>query len=285
MNNLRSIGRLLLLALLLLSACATNPITGESIFVLSSPEQDARLGQSLYSQLVARGNVRGEVMRRNESQESVRLHTMVDKVLSRISKIASEYQTVQGIPWNYVILKSDMVNAGALPGNRIILWQGIFNVADDESGLAVILGHEVGHVIARHGAQRQAQSELLKSAGSILQAAVSKGSPQAVDSTARVYGLTTQVGLALPFSRAHESEADKIGLILMAKAGYDPSAAVRLWERMQKEKDRRPAEFLSSHPSPETRIKDIEAWLPEAQAFYANADRSDQIVVKSGDTY
>src|SRR6266404_6069727 len=269
---------LLLLAAAFLSACATNPMTGETIFVLSSPQQDARLGQALFAQLVSRGNMRGEILGRNESREAVRLYTMVEKVLSRISKTATEYQTLQGVPWNYVILKSDVVNAGALPGNRVLLWQGIFKVAPDEPTLAAVMGHEVGHVIARHGAQRQAQSELLKSAGNILLAAVSKGSPQAVDTTARLYGLTSQVGLALPFSRAHESEADKIGLILMAKAGYDPREALRVWEGMQKENGRRPSEFLSTHPSPETRMKDIEGWLPEVLTYYEKADRPDDIV-------
>lgn len=276
---------LLVLATGFLSACATNPMTGETIFVLSSPQQDARLGQALFNQLIARGNTRGEVLSRNESREALRLHTMAERVLSRISKTATEYQTLQGVPWNYVIFKSDVINAGALPGNRVLLWQGIFKVAPDEPTLAAIIGHEVGHVIARHGAQRQAQSELLRSAGNVLLAAVSKGSPQAIESTARLYGLTTQVGLALPFSRSHESEADKIGVILMAKAGYDPREAIKVWERMQQVKDRRPAELLSSHPSPETRIKDIESWLPEALAYYEKADQFDGIVVKSGETY
>lgn len=285
MKRQKSRWYLLFLAAGFLSACATNPITGETIFVLSSPQQDARLGQALFSQLVARGNLRGEVLGRNESQEAVRLHAMTGTVLSRISKTATEYETLQGVPWSYVIFKSGVVNAGALPGNRVLLWQGIFKVAPDEPTLAAIMGHEVGHVIARHGAQRQAQSELLKSAGNILLAGVSKGSPQAIDTTARLYGLTTQVGVALPFSRSHESEADKIGLILMAKAGYDPREAIKVWERMQQEKERRPAEVLSTHPSPETRIKEIESWLPEALAHYEKAGRGSGIVVKSGDTY
>ncbi|MEX0802408.1 MAG: M48 family metallopeptidase [Candidatus Binatia bacterium] len=270
---------------LLFTACATVPIIDRQQFILSSAREDARLGQTLFSQLVSQENTRGQILGRNESPEAARLYALVDKVLAKISKTASEYQDLRGLPWSYVILKSNAINAGALPGNRLIFWQGIFKVAPDEPSLAVITGHEVGHVIARHGAERRAQSELLKSAESVLLAAVSKGSPQAVDTTARLYGLTTQVGVALPFSRSHESEADKIGLILMAKAGYDPREAIKVWERMQKEKDRRPSEFLSTHPSPETRINDIEGWLPQALAYYEKADRADAVVVKSGETY
>jgi predicted Zn-dependent protease len=239
----------------------------------------------LFNQLVHQGNIRGQILGRHESPEAARLHALVDRVLARISEAASEYQDLKGLPWNYIILRSDTVNAGALPGNRLLFWQGIFKVAPDEPSLVVIMGHEVGHVIARHGAERRAQTELLKMAGQVLLAAVAKGSPQAVDTTARLYGITTQVGLALPFSRSHESEADKIGLILMAKAGYDPREAINVWERMQKEKENRVPEFLSTHPSPETRIHDIKAWLPEALAYYEKAERKGEIIVKSGDTY
>ena len=275
----------LIAGIYLLSGCATVPITGRSQTILSSSREEAQLGQALFNQLVSQGTGRGQILGRNESQEATRLHALVDRVLARISKSASEFQDLQGVPWNYVILRSDVANAGALPGNRVILWQGIFKVAPDEPSLGVIMGHEVAHVIARHGAERRAQSELLKSVGGVLVAAVSRGSPQAVDSTSRLYGLTTQVGLALPFSRSHESEADRIGLILMAKAGYDPREAIKVWERMQREKDKRPPEFLSTHPSPDSRIRDIEGWLPEALAYYEKTDRATPIVVKSGETY
>ena len=284
--NLQKIGRLVaVLVGFLLTACATVPITGREQFILSSAREEAQLGQTLFNRLVSDASMSGQVLGRNESGEAARLHSMVDKVLARISKAASEYQDLGSAPWNYVVLKSDTVNAGALPGNRLMFWQGIFGVCPDEASLGVIVGHEVGHIIARHGAERRTQSELINMVGKALLDAVSKGAPQAVDTTARLYGLTTKVGLALPFSRSHESEADKIGLILMAKAGYDPREAIRVWERMQKEKDKRSSAVLSTHPSPESRIRDIESWLPEALAYYEKADRADQVVVKAGDTY
>src|SRR5262249_54050400 len=180
------------------------------------------------------------VLQREESSYAERLHSMVRRVGGRIAKVASDHQDLKGTSWNYVIIKSDIVNAGALPGNKIIFWEGIFKVVPDDPSLAVIVGHEVAHVIARHGAERRAQSELANIAGSALLSALAKGSPQAINSTARIYGLSSQLGFALPFSRVHESEADKIGLILMAKAGYDPRQAISVWERMAKEKGPRP---------------------------------------------
>lgn len=275
----------LIVLLGLVSACATVPITGRQQLILSSQREEAQLGEALFNRLVTQANLQGQVLDRNASPEATKLYSMVDKVLARIAKPAVEYRDSAGSPWSHVILKSEVANAGALPGNKLLFWEGIFRVAPDEPSLAVIVGHEVGHVIAQHGAERRAQSELLNAVGSVFAAAVAKGSPQAVNTAARLYGVTSQVGLALPFSRSHETEADKIGLILMAKAGYDPREAIKVWERMQREKEKRPPEFLSTHPSPETRIKDFEGWMPEALAYYEKADRRDEIVVKSGDTY
>jgi len=268
-----------------LIACAAVPITERQQLILSSPREDAQLGQALYSQLVRQAGARGQVLRRQDSPQAERLHAMVARVGGRIAKVASENNDLKGVPWNYVILKSDIVNAGALPGNKILFWEGIFKVVPDDPSLAVIVGHEVAHVIARHGAERRAQTELANMTGSALLAAVAKGSPQAVNSTARLFGLSTQLGYVLPFSRMHESEADKIGLILMAKAGYDPRQAIRVWERMAKEKGPKPPELLSTHPNPETRIKDFEQWMPEALAYYDKVRDPEEIVVKAGEDY
>lgn len=216
----------LILATLVFSACATVPITGRQQLILSSPSEEVQLGQALFDRLVSQATCRSKSWTATPSPEAAGLYSMVDKVLPRISKPASEYLVFAGSPWSYVILRSEVANAGDLPGNRLIFWEGIFRVAPDEPSLAVIVGHEVGHVIAQHGAERRAQSELLNLAGSVFAAAVAKGSPQAVNTAARLYGVTSQVGLALPFSRSHETEADKIGLILMAKAGYDPRQAI-----------------------------------------------------------
>jgi predicted Zn-dependent protease len=270
---------------LFIFACAVVPLTERQQLIISSPREDAQLGQALYSQLVRQAGSRGQVLRRDESPQAERLHAMVRRVGGRIAKVASEHNDLKGVPWSYVILKSDTANAGALPGNRLIFWEGIFKVAPNEPSLAVIVGHEVAHVIARHGAERRAQSELANIAGSALLNAVAKGSPQAVNSTARIFGLTTQIGFALPFSRMHESEADKIGLILMAKAGYDPRQAFIVWERMSREKGPRPPELLSTHPNPETRIQDFQQWMPEALAYYEKVKNPEEIVVRSGEVY
>src|SRR5262245_12583241 len=161
------------------------------------------------------------------------------------------------------------VNAFCLPGGKVAFWEGIMPIAQDDSGVAVIMGHEVAHALARHGAERVSQSIGAEVVGQILAAGVGIANPGLADQVAQLYGITANVGVILPWGRAQESEADHIGLILMAKAGYDPSTAVGFWERMSKvQQDGKPPEFLSTHPSDETRINQIKQWLPEAQKYY-----------------
>ncbi len=142
-------------------------------------------------------------------------------------------------------------------------------VCGDDNGVAVVMGHEVAHAIAHHGAERMSQGMGAEIVGQILSVGLGGADPGVRNRTMQLYGLGATVGVILPFSRRHESEADKIGLIVMAKAGYDPRAAVDFWRRMAKQsKGGKPPEFLSTHPSDETRIRQIEAWLPEALQHY-----------------
>jgi predicted Zn-dependent protease len=160
------------------------------------------------------------------------------------------------------------VNAFALPGGKVAFWEGIMPIAQDDNGIAVIMGHEVAHALARHGAERMSQTMGAQAIGQLLSAGVGLVSPELSEGFLKLYGVGATVGFILPWGRAQESEADRIGLVLMAKAGYDPSAAIGFWQRMSKVAGDKPPQFLSTHPSDETRIAQIKEWLPEAMSYY-----------------
>ena len=162
------------------------------------------------------------------------------------------------------------INAFALPGGKVAVYTGLLPVARDDAGLAAVLGHEIAHVIARHGGERVSQELLVQAGLTATMAALSRGDPQTVRSVGSLLGAGAAVGLILPWSREQESEADHLGLIWMAKAGYDPHAALDLWRRMGEASRGRgePPEFVSTHPSHGTRIRQIEQWMPEAMQYY-----------------
>ncbi|MEC4687998.1 MAG: M48 family metallopeptidase, partial [Nitrospirota bacterium] len=162
------------------------------------------------------------------------------------------------------------LNAFALPGGKIAVYTGIFPMARNEAGLAAIMGHEVTHALARHGAERVSQGLLAQLGLQVASVSLATrgASPETQRTIMAALGLGANVGILLPFSRAHESEADYVGLLLSAQAGYDPREAVRVWERMERASQRHPPEFLSTHPSHGTRIKQLLGWMTEALLYY-----------------
>jgi predicted Zn-dependent protease len=244
------------LAIALVVGCATAPYTGRSQVILVSEGQEAAIGDDAY-----RHNLRDSVVTRDPEAERI-----VRKVGERIASAANkpEYK------WEFTVINDpETVNAYAVPGGKVAVYTGIFGPARDEAGLAVVFGHEVAHALARHPAERMSQDMLLQLGGVGLGVALGKN-PTIANQVLQVYGLGAGVGVALPFSRAQESEADHIGLILMAKAGYDPRTALELWQRMEKKEGSKgaPPEFLSTHPGYETRIEQIRSFLPEALRYY-----------------
>jgi metalloendopeptidase OMA1, mitochondrial len=244
------------LAIALIVGCATAPYTGRSQVILVSEGQEAAIGDDAY-----RHNLRDSVVTHDPEAERI-----VRKVGERIASAANkpEYK------WEFTVINDpETVNAYAVPGGKVAVYTGIFGPARDEAGLAVVLGHEVAHALARHPAERMSQDMLLQLGGVGLGVALGKN-PTIANQVLQVYGLGAGVGVALPFSRAQESEADHIGLILMAKAGYDPRTALELWQRMEKKEGSKgaPPEFLSTHPGYETRIEQIRSFLPEALRYY-----------------
>jgi metalloendopeptidase OMA1, mitochondrial len=242
-----------------LQACATTPITGRSQLRLISEAEEAKIGVSAFQQLRESEVKKGRLLTEQEDPAS---HARVKRVVTRViaaSGLRDAYQ------WEYILLNApNTVNAAAIAGGRIIVYTGLLPVAQNDAGLATILGHEVGHVMAHHTAERFSQDQLVNIAGAV--AGASGGGDLA---TLAVLGLG-QVGFLLPYSRAHESEADYIGLLLMARAGYDPRESVALWHRMSQGGGSRGPEYLSTHPNPETRITQLQGWMSQAWQYYEN---------------
>jgi predicted Zn-dependent protease len=244
------------LTLFFVASCASAPYTGRSQVMLVSEGQEASLGEEAYRH-VLRDSV---VTHHSEAERIVR------RVGERIARVAEK----PNYKWEFTVINDpEMVNAFAVPGGKVAVYTGIFSAARDEAGLAVILGHEVAHALARHPAERMSQGLVLQVIGAGLGVALG-GNPAVANQVLQVYGIGAGVGVLLPFGRSQETEADRIGLILMAKAGYDPRVALEVWERMEKKEGGKgaPPEFLSTHPGYETRVQQLRAFMPEALSYY-----------------
>ncbi len=237
------------------ASCATAPLTQRSQLILVSPTYEARLGAQAFETVSKKG-------KRSRDRALTAVLERVGRRIAAASGIQAE--------WEFAVFEEDKtVNAFALPGGKVGVYTGLFPVAETEAGLAAVLAHEVAHVVARHGAERLSQGLLAQLGAAAIQIGMAGKDPGVTRGVLEAYGLGATVGVLLPWGRTQEAEADHIGLILMAKAGYDPHAALSLWERMQKQNGRqRTPEFLSTHPGPGRRIESIQAWLPEALAHY-----------------
>jgi predicted Zn-dependent protease len=250
---------------LLCCGCATAPVTGRSQFMAISQAEETALGAQAYR----------EVLKKSPITHDATALAPLQRIVSRLAPVAENVAGRSDFQWEVNVIKDDKtVNAFVLPGGKIVVYTGIFPVAQTEAGMAVILGHEMGHAIARHAGERLSQQLGAQLIGTALAAGVSGSAYGNMIMTA--FGLGSQVGVLLPYSRLQEAEADQIGLVLAAKAGYDPNVAVGVWERMAKLPGQRPPEFLSTHPEPESRIANIKRDLPRVLAeFRPNPDPGD----------
>ncbi|MEM7368322.1 MAG: M48 family metallopeptidase [Bacteroidota bacterium] len=219
-----------------------------------------------------------EFLKKNKPIKSGNEYQMVLEVGRKIQKAAELYYRANGIEdkiagfkWEYNVVKDDkMVNAFCMPGGKVVVYTGILPIAKDRDGLAVIMGHEVAHALANHGNERMSQQLGVSGAIGLADAVLSGGGSSSEKRRNRdiflgAVGAGAQLGILLPFSRKHESEADEIGLYLMAIAGYDVDQAAPFWERMQSGGGQTPPEFMSTHPSPETRSQNLREWAPKAK--------------------
>ena len=244
------------LSFFFLPACATAPVTGRSQLILMSEQQEATLGMQAYQQVLSQEKV----------SKDAQVNAMVKKVGSRIAAAADK----QDYNWEFtVIAADDTANAFALPGGKVAVYTGILPYTKDEAGLAFVLAHEVGHALARHGGERMSEQLLIQLGQQGLNIAIANKSPEAIQAINLGYGIASTVGVVLPFSRMQEYEADNIGIILMAKAGYDPRKAPEFFERMMKGAAHGSTpEFLSTHPADENRIRRLKTLIPEALQYY-----------------
>ncbi len=250
--------RLVPAAVLLLAACETVPYTGRSQLNLLPEGSELQMGRQAYA----------EVLRQSAINREPVANGQLEGVGRRIAAATGRTD----FQWRFTLIESQEANAFCLPGGQVAVYTGILPITQDEAGLAVVLGHEISHAIAHHGAERISQSLLIQTGLAATQIALANRDPATMRQVTSLLGAGAAVGVMLPWSRAQESEADHLGLIFMAKAGYDPHAAVAFWQRMtQAAKGRRPPEFLSDHPSDETRVRQIEAWIPEAMGYYQPA--------------
>lgn len=235
----------------------TVPLTGRKQLRTMEPAQEMALGLQSYEQILGDSRV---VSPNEPVVQAVR------QIGERLKRAAAPEDP--GFEWAFNVIDSEQANAFALPGGYTAIYTGLIPIAENEDGIAVIMGHEIGHALAHHGAERMAQQNMQRIVGAGVSLGAGGMDTGAQRAVMGVFGGISQYGYALPFSRKHESEADYIGLILVARACYDPREAPLLWERMGANGGATPPEFQSTHPSPATRVADFQAWMPEAIAIY-----------------
>jgi predicted Zn-dependent protease len=217
-----------------------------------------------------------DFMKENSLASNSAQKTMLNKVGSNISSAMTQFlkqnkmeDRVKGFEWEFNLVDDPQVNAWAMPGGKVVFYSGIMEICDDEESIAVVMGHEIAHIIAKHGNERMSQGLLTQAGGLALAVAMEEKPEQTQQIFMAAYGLGSQVGVLLPYSRVHEKEADRIGLIAMAMAGYNPERAITFWEEMEAMSNgNQPPEFLSTHPNYGTRIQELRKHMPEAKKYY-----------------
>lgn len=247
-------------------SCSTVPITGRKQLSIIPASEMLSMSFQQYDEFIKGNKISADANNTNMVKRAgYNIQNAVQRYLTE-NKMADR---LNGYNWEFNLVESPDVNAWCMPGGKVVVYTGILPLTQDEAGLAVVMGHEIAHAIAEHGNERMSQILLTQLGGIALSEALGSQPQQTRDLWLGVYGLGAQVGILLPYSRTHESEADKLGLIFMSMAGYDPNVAVGFWERMAAQKQgQAPPEFLSTHPSDKTRIENIKKNLPEAMKYY-----------------
>ncbi|MBA3681415.1 MAG: M48 family metallopeptidase [Bacteroidetes bacterium] len=253
------------LASLLFTSCTKNAVTGKRSLTLLPESEMVSMSLTEYSKFLSQhpplpaSDERVQMVKRSglRIQKAVQKF-YADKGLSK---------DLQGFNWEFNVVESPEVNAWCMPGGKVVVYTGILPVTQTEEALAIVMGHEIAHAVAKHGNQRMSEGLLVQFGGAALSVALSQKPALTQQLFLQAYGVGTTLG-SLKYSRSHESEADKMGLIFAAMAGYNPEVAVDFWTRMSKGGGQKPPELLSTHPSDETRIRDLKAFMPEAKKYY-----------------
>lgn len=255
----------LAVAMLLMAGCSSVPVTGRKQMLLVSDQEVLTLSLQQYS----------EFMKTAPKSASAANTALVSRVGRNIANAVEAYLKANGyesmiseFAWEFNLVKSTDVNAFCMPGGKIVVYEGILPITQNETGLAVVLGHEVAHAVAKHANERMSTQMVTQYGTAAAQTALGGQSAAVQQVAATALGLGAQYGVMLPYSRKQELEADKLGLIFMAMAGYDPSQAASFWVRMSQNSGGGTPEFMSTHPSDDTRIKKIQEDLPEALKYY-----------------
>jgi predicted Zn-dependent protease len=238
--------------------CHSVPMTGRKQLLVTSEVKENELGTTAYQ----------EIKTKEKPSSNREYIEIVKRVGERLAAVSGrpDYQ------WEFHVIESATPNAFCLPGGKVAFYEGIMPICANEAGVAVVMSHEIAHALARHGGERMAQSAAVSLGGKVAELVSREKAPTDTDTILKVYGYGAQYGAILPFSRKHESEADAMGIMLMAKAGYDPSEAPQFWERFSSShQGQQPLEFFSTHPADERRAEDLRKLLPTALVQYDNA--------------
>lgn len=264
-KTIKKIRRCILVStVLIFAACATVPITGRRQFAMFPESQMIATSLTQYDQFLSENKL---------STDTPKVE-MIKRVGAKISVAVEKYlaekglsSKVSGFKWEFNLVDSDVPNAWCMPGGKVVFFTGILAYTKSEAGVAVVMGHEIAHAIAKHGNERMSQQMGVQAIATGLQVMMSEKPAQSQQMWMSAFGMGSKLGM-LKFSRTHESEADKMGLVFMAMAGYNPNEAVDFWGRMAQGGGQKPPEFMSTHPADQTRINDLKSFMPEALKYY-----------------
>lgn len=264
MKPVKSIA-LVVVGVLFFLSCAKVPITGRRQLHLLPESQLMAMSLTEYRGFLSKSTLS------SKQAETQMVKTIGQNIANAVTIYMNGHnysKRIKGYNWEFNLVEDNNVNAWCMPGGKVVVYTGILPVTQNENALAVVMGHEIAHAIARHGNERMSQQLAVQFGGIGLDVAMSQKPEQTRAIFQQVYGAGATVGLLLPYSRLNETEADKMGLVFMAMAGYDPNEAIGFWKRMASLGGQKPPAFLSTHPSDEKRVKDLTAYMPTAMKYY-----------------
>ncbi len=258
---------LLVLVSGLLAACVMNLVTGRNQLSLVPESELQLMASTQYDTFLSEHRVMNPASNKDAAMVA-RVGTRISNAITKYYNSQGQQSVIEGYNWEFNTVDDKAVNAWCMPGGKVVVYSGLLPVAQNEAALAIVVGHEIAHAIAKHGSERMSQAMMQQLGGMALQVALSQKPQETQSLFMQSYAIGSQVGAMLPWSRQQETEADQYGLIFAAMAGYNPQEAVPFWERMSNAGGGSPPEFLSTHPSDDTRIRKLKQFMPEAMKYY-----------------